>query len=149
MEQNKRGGRRNGAGRKPIENKKSVITLYVAKPDIWKFGNEDKLKTGVYRFISDFGSGKAVVQDLNEPTNQIKPITEPQKQTNVVFSVPPKEQPTIGLFDAYKKDLATKSTVKQIELLVKVIKLDSNLTIPEKIQLEAYGKELSKEMYTD
>ena len=90
-----------------------------------------------------------VINDLNEPTNQIKPITDSQKQTNVVLNVAPKETPAIGLFDAYKKDLATKSTVKQIELLVKVIKLDANLTVPEKIQLEAYGKELSKEMYTD
>lgn len=51
MEKNKRGGKRLGAGRKPIADKKKLVPLYVGEKKIWSFGNEQKLKDQLYSFI--------------------------------------------------------------------------------------------------
>jgi len=58
MEQNKQGGKREGAGRKPTDNPKKAVTIYVAKKKIYPFGNEEKLKGKIYEFIDGFSVAK-------------------------------------------------------------------------------------------
>lgn len=77
MEQ-KRGGKRVGAGRKPSGVEKKTISLYVAKGSIYKFGSEDKMKEKIYDFISGYG-----VQDLTKPTNEIRPFEQPKSNFSV------------------------------------------------------------------
>lgn len=77
MEENKRGGKRSGAGRKPSGIEKKTISFYIEKGKIYKFGSEDKLKKEVYLFIDGYGR-QTNLQDLNKPTNQIQPHEQPQ-----------------------------------------------------------------------
>jgi len=54
------GGKRRGAGRKPILSKKKQVSLYVEGAKIIKFGNEEKMKESLYEFIDGFGNKKIV-----------------------------------------------------------------------------------------
>jgi hypothetical protein len=70
MAEEKRGGKREGAGRKPSGNIKVPITLYVEDKAIWPFGNKEKLKTKLYDFISSMGAlgateFKGITQEQN------------------------------------------------------------------------------------
>lgn len=53
-EKKKQGGKRRGAGRKPVMSKKKQISLYVEGAKILKFGNEEKLKAHLYGVIESF-----------------------------------------------------------------------------------------------
>ena len=79
----KRGGKREGAGRKPTGVAKETVSLFVEKGKIYKFGSKDNLKTKLYEFISTYG-----MQDLNKPTNEIKPFEQPK--TNYFVDTTPK-----------------------------------------------------------
>lgn len=47
----KRGGPRPGAGRKPIEDKKVQLTLYIERSKIDKFGGISSIKTMLITYI--------------------------------------------------------------------------------------------------
>ena len=87
MEGSKKGGKREGAGRKPTDNPKQQVTLYVPKKEIYPFGNVDKLKGKLYDFISNFH-----VQDLTKPNVEVKPFEQPK--TNYFVSTAPKQRKT-------------------------------------------------------
>ena len=55
MEQKNHGGKRRGAGRKSIVDKKQQVVLYVPGKDVMKFGSPDKLKDKLKNFIDEFG----------------------------------------------------------------------------------------------
>lgn len=65
----KRGGKREGAGRKPVENPKKPITIYVEENKI-----TDDLKDKLYKVANG-------IQDLTKPTNEVKPPEIPQTNT--------------------------------------------------------------------
>lgn len=48
-----KGGKRKGAGRKPVKDKKQVVTLYVRKSKIRHNGGEETLKKKLYKTIDD------------------------------------------------------------------------------------------------
>jgi RNase adaptor protein for sRNA GlmZ degradation len=84
MELNKRGGKRVGAGRKPVTNRKKVVTLYVPILEIVKFGNEEKFKIAVYEFSRNYGMSEnkpivapVVLNDTMLPKTQEKPNLSP------------------------------------------------------------------------
>lgn len=54
MEEKAHGGKRRGAGRKPIANKKEQVTLYVEKKLIFPFVTKDKMKDKIYEFIENY-----------------------------------------------------------------------------------------------
>lgn len=133
MEENKRGGKRIGSGRKPITNPKVQVTLYVEKNKIWVFGNVDKMKTEIYGFISNFG----IVKEKEQPeqtytavTARVYPLTTNEsyvpKQTSVNRTpyewVELKREITEGDNDAYQKwimelDADTSLTKKEKQLI--------------------------------
>ena len=49
------GGKRRGAGRKPVLSKKKQISLYVEGAKVVKFGSEEKMKAHLYDIIDKFG----------------------------------------------------------------------------------------------
>jgi hypothetical protein len=62
MENEKRGGKRSNAGRKPMSfsDKKDTITLYVKNSEVLKFGNRDKLISKLTAFISDYDKAEFI-----------------------------------------------------------------------------------------
>ena len=141
MEQNNRGGKRDGAGRKPIDNPKETVSLFVEKKTIWLFGNKEKLKERLY------GSIKTMVQDLNKPTNEIKPFE--QHQTNYVASVPTqKEAVIIGSIEAYKQEILATTNKEEIEMVMSKIQAAS-LNSRVKQTLENIAKVHSKDFFND
>lgn len=73
MENEKRGGKRNNSGRKPIpfEDKKHPIYLYVKSVDILKFGSKDKLIVSIERFIDSYEEGNST-QEARLPSKSVK-----------------------------------------------------------------------------
>lgn len=57
--------------------------------------------------------------------------------------------PLMSFFEVYKSELEFATNIEEIQATIKSAKGESDLSIQEKIKLESYAKELSKEMYTD
>lgn len=55
MEQSKRGGKREGAGRKPTGRTKKPYTFYIAPNKTLKFGGDEKFKKYVYDIVENYG----------------------------------------------------------------------------------------------
>lgn len=49
----KRGGKRKGAGRKPIADKKQTIVVYVETSKVYNAGGIDELKKEIYRIVDN------------------------------------------------------------------------------------------------
>jgi hypothetical protein len=146
MNENKKGGKRLGAGRKPIGEKKRAIFLYVENSATYKFGSEEKMKKSLYDFIKEFNSPQ--IKDLNKPTNEIKPQEPPTANYAVNIST----QPTIQILNqeqAYIQELKDAKTVSEIKRIIISAKNDPFLAFAAKLRIEKYGQELSKNMYTD
>ncbi len=150
MEESKRGGKRRGAGRKPIANKKKQISLYVENNAIFPFGNEEKMKEKLYGFIADYSKPKVVnmaIQDLTKPTNEIKPQEQPKTNYSVDTTKIP-VQPLQSQYEAYRQRILKTTLISEVEAIMKEVKA-ALLTIGEKRNLEAIAKEHSRTMYTD
>ena len=121
----KRGGKREGAGRKPSGVEKKTISIYVEKGAIYKFGNEDKLKEKLYDFVSGYG-----VQDLNKPTNVMQPQEQPQTNFSIdTTSKPLSPRKPMLEWIAEKKALETED---QYEKWLKLLEADDWLTDGQK-----------------
>lgn len=132
MEEKKgRGGQRVGAGRKPLGlEKKATITLYVPEKKIFPFGNKEKLKAGLYQFIDNGGIPKTTIQDLNAPTNEIKPQEQPKSNYFVNTTPQPVSRPK-----TVQEWISEKRAIEDPELFqewFKRLETDSHLTSREK-----------------
>ncbi len=87
MEEKKKGGKRRGAGRKSLLNKKEQVSIYVEKNKILMFGNLDKMKLSLYDYIDKHlgfgeernGEPQAIsdtTKRLLEPTHLFVPKNE-------------------------------------------------------------------------
>jgi len=128
MEEKKQyGGARKGAGRKPTDNPKEMIYLYVAKKDIWTFGNKEKLREAVYGFIANKNAEVAVRPA--ETTVEIPRFEQP----TIITGVP---RPSVRkLFPAYSKEIDEVENDSDGEKLLAEIREDKFLTKPERMSL--------------
>lgn len=83
--QKKIGGKRKGAGRKPVLSKKNQYSFYIEGSQVMKFGGEDKFKKIVTDFIYSYGAEKDTqVFYENKPTleniSTLVPHKEPIKK---------------------------------------------------------------------
>jgi len=142
--QEKRGGIRNGAGRKKLNNaeKKVEIKFWVENKFTFPIGGIEKTRDFALKSVKEFG-----IQNLNEPTHQIKPITDQKPLSNTIMSVQPQNAP-ISQYNEFRERLKDCKTIAEIEKVMSGVK--AALMLPrEKMSLEQYAKELSKDMYTD
>lgn len=147
MEEIKRGGKRDGAGRKPSGVEKETVSIFVEKGKIWKFGTKEKLKKELYGFIETFGQ-QTNIQDLTKSTIEIKPQETP-KTNYAINTAPIISQPLMNQEMAYMQELKGATIISEIQAIIKAAKADTLLSTPAKIRIEKYGQELSKTMYTD
>lgn len=154
MEQKKQlGGKRKGAGRKPVLSKKKQISLYVEGSKILKFGNEDKMKTFLYKNIDDYELGTEIkyapVSDAafdGKKVDMVKAdeMGQWQEPKSTITGLPPK----LSDFDNLMDELNACSTIPQVEAVMKKVK-SSLLFLKEKLALENHAKEISKDMFND
>jgi hypothetical protein len=87
------------------------------------------------------------IQDFTKPTNQVNPITDVKPIQNTTVSItglPPK----VSLFDDFISELKECRTIEQVEAVMKRVKGEA--FVPrERVALENFAKEISKEMYND
>lgn len=148
MEEKKQGGKRRGAGRKPVLHKKKQISLYVEGSKIAKFGNEEKMKEHLYGVIDKFG----VEPNYENPISELKDFPSysvPEMRTQVevkspITGLPPK----LSLYDNFMQELAKATTIPQVEEIMRRAKGEAMFP-KERTALEFYAKEVSKEMYSD
>lgn len=80
MELKKHGGKRRGAGRKSVIDKKQQVVLYVPGKDVLKFGSPDKLKDRLKDFIDSFENvGKiefTKTTDASFDSKRIHPVND-------------------------------------------------------------------------
>lgn len=156
MEENKRGGKRLGAGRKPlpITEKKVVLSLYPTNSDLYKFGDKKKMAEEILKFIANYGkedTGDLKVysnfQDLTRPTNEIKPFVAPK--TNYEVKIEPKPITSVlGNVEAFKLKIRETKTRLEIEAVMRDVK-NALLTGGQRRELDSFAKEHSREFYND
>lgn len=149
-EKSNKGGKRKGAGRKPLLNPKQQVSLYIEKNKFYKFGSEERMKEKIYSFVDNYGEeqkSNISIQDYTKPTNEIKPFEQPK--TNFGINTLPKEVPVnLSEFDALKEEIYECRTVPEIENVMRKVK--GALMFPkEKQTLEAIAKQHSKDFFTD
>ncbi len=142
------GGKRKGAGRKPVLSKKKQYSFYIEGSMVMQFGSEEKFKKAVIDFIYGYG----VEKDYSNPVSELKNLPnysvhdiQPQVEAKSTFTgLPPK----LSDFDNLMDELNACSTIPQVEAVMKKVK--SGLMLPrEKMTLEAHAKEISKDMFND
>lgn len=145
MEAQFRGGKRKGAGRKPLKNPKKQVSLYIENNKFYKFGGEEKMKEKIYEFVDEYGDTKEVIHIGETP----KIFDAPQLPKNYMADEPmfPKELKIVTASDFESRIIECK-TVPEIEAVMKDVK-SAVLTFIEKKNLEAIAKEVSKDFFTD
>lgn len=96
MNKKSKGGKRPGAGRKPTNDPREQIPMYVRKTDIAKFGGKPELKEALALFIEKYqkpgcGLGEVPITDgvwrggivILEPDNTVKPLTFPNSSQEI------------------------------------------------------------------
>lgn len=132
------GGKRRGAGRKPVLSKKKQISLYVEGSKILKFGSEEKMKDNLYAHIDNFGE-RDIVYSVPIPAS-----FDGKKIDKITHDEPAMwAEPKVDQYTAYQKEISECNSIVEVEDLVKLIKLD---TIPDwqKKKLEQLAVEKSK-----
>lgn len=119
MEEKEHGGKRLGAGRKPVFNKKKQVTLYVETRLIFPFVTEEKMKVKIYEFISGYGSKQLEgnIQYVKPtPANYDSPRISNMLNDEAGMWPTPKELGSIQdeplSFDKLRKEIAPQMTGK-------------------------------------
>lgn len=153
MEDKVHGGKRRGAGRKPVTNKKKQVTLYVESKSIIPFGNEEKMKGKIYEFISYFGKVPDYtnkVEDLVKnggftdrvALSQNTKIEEPYKMFTATV-------PQFNQYDSYVIEIRECRTLAEVTKTMEFIKNEKLLNPKQLFSLENLAKEVSKDFYMD
>jgi len=158
MEQGKQlGGKRKGAGRKPVLSKKKQISLYVEGSKILKFGNEEKYKEFLYRQTDEYG----VEKDYSNPISKLASLPNYSvhdiipKESAVAHTqksevvMPPKPQSDLiaSVIDFEKRLRAIKNS-NEGEMIMREIKA-ALMPLGQKQHLERIAKEVSANMFND
>jgi len=142
-----------------MENKRSYEKeSYKSKPTGIRFNLEQekialmrsKKKTRqqlVDFLLESYVKGENPIMERNYSNAPAEPPKPPNYNNEI--SVPPLSKPKSNPIDDYTKELKDARTIPEIEAIIKIIKSDVFLDKKQKDYLEAFGVELSKEMYTD
>ena len=153
------GGKRKGAGRKPVLSKKEQISLYVEGVKIIKFGSEEKLKETIYKFIDEFGKDV----ELNSTVKFIETTPaayDGKKNDSIKYDEPalyaePKSSitgltPKLSFFSDFMSELDNCKTYDAVQLVMNKAKGEAFLP-KDRIALENKAKQVVSEkgLYND
>lgn len=105
MENKKRGGKREGAGRKPTFKKKVPVTIYIYEHDVELMGGVDSTRDRLYSFVNGGLKPSDLIIDNIKTSllGQNKPLPDPENKKEVTFAKPKKKGATVKF-----KDLGSK-----------------------------------------
>ncbi len=142
MEEKKKGGKRNNAGRKKTTNPKLTIPLYVERSKVLVFGSPEKLKERLYSFIDGnliihpvtagaFDGKKMDAHVADEPGQWDKtPLTPEQR------------------FAYFENGLRKCDNAEKIKSILREIET-SDLSFFQKKNLKQLANEIGKDFFTD
>jgi len=142
------GGKRKGAGRKPVLSKKKQISLYVEGAKILKFGNEEKYKEFLYRQTDEYG----VEKDYSNPVSELTKLPQysvhdiqPQVEVKSAFTgLPPK----LSDFDKFSEELYGAKSRTEVEAIMKRSK--GGIMFPrEHLELKSIADKVMEDMFSD
>lgn len=122
MAEIKHGGKREGSGRKPTDNPKEAVTIYVPKKSIYPFGNKEKLRLAIEDFILS-KQPDVQIKNLNEPTEQIKAFEQP-KSNYQINTAPASVSPIMSKRHAYEAEIKATATKEALEKVMKQVNSD-------------------------
>lgn len=147
------GGKRRGAGRKPVLSKKKQYSFYIENSQTLKFGSEEKFKKAVIDFIYGFGEEKL------ESEIKFSPVTEKSfdgtntnaaKLDEVAISTGTGLPPKLTLVNEFMADLDKAKVYQDVENVMKRAK--GEVMLPrDRIALETKAKQVvaEKGLYND
>lgn len=155
MEEIKRGGKREGAGRKPLDNPKKLVSLYIEKTKIFAMGGEEKLKKRIYDFI---------VSETKVPESDFKPIigvltseaaesvtfreSRQDESKNEVKSQFTGLSSKLSDFDKFSAELRAAKSRQQVEAIMR--QSNGGIMFPkERITLKSVADEVLLDMFND
>lgn len=71
------------------------------------------------------------------------------QQRNININVPNIKEVKISQYDAYKIEIKDSGNKNSLAAIMKIVKQDSDLSNPQKANLEAYALEVSKDFFND
>lgn len=149
-EKKKQGGKRRGAGRKPLMSKKKQYSFYIEGSVVLQFGSDDKFKKAVTDFIYGYGVEKDYSNPVSELKNlpnysvhDIKPTVEAKSSAT---GLPPKLSP----FNDLMAELDKCETYDAVESVMKKAKGEAFI-MRDKMALESRAKQIISEkgLYND
>lgn len=145
MEQNNRGGKRLGSGRKPTTNPKKAVTLYVQREKILTFGSPEKLKDKLYGFINEQALKSEIAFTATNPSSYDSP-----KLPANYFSDEPKQykEAILDPIGEYQRRIAATTYSGELEALMKQIKADKTIGWKGQNNLEFFAQEHAKQNFT-
>ncbi|MES2382331.1 MAG: hypothetical protein V4538_14895 [Bacteroidota bacterium] len=152
MEQNKqKGGKRLGAGRKPVLSKKKQISLYVEGSKILKFGNDEKMKKYLYKVIETFGNSPIDYKPPTEANFHGKMVSmevvdkmDVEQQKSSITGLPPK----LSDFDKFSEELRSAKSRHDVDAIMK--RSVGGIMFPkERFALKSVADEVMEDMFND
>ena len=134
-------------------NKKNGKKNYLNPLQAQGILNEIKDTLGEFKELIKRSGGKDLihVQDLTKPTHQVVPVTAPQPTTNYATHTAPIKRDDAKPPSTYETFRQRIKDCKQIKEILEVMAdLKAEPMLPrDKMSLEAYAKEISRDMPTD
>ena len=142
------GGKRKGAGRKPVLSKKKQYSFYIEGSMVMQFGSEEKFKKAVLDFIYGYG----VEKDYSNPISELRKLPQysvhdiqPQVEVKSSFTgLPPK----LSDFDKFSEELYGAKSKAEVEAIMK--RSAGGAMFPkDRIALKAVADEVMEDMFND
>lgn len=136
-----KGGKRLGAGRKPVIERKQQVCLYIQPKYFYRFGNEEKMKEKLYEFIENYervimGEQPKIYDapmiNKNYFPDEPKQLDEPNKKE-------------LSNFESWKKEISECDESYELEKLDSLMEKDKDLLWNEKNELKRFCLQIGKQ----
>lgn len=141
----KRGGKRPGAGRKPIAEKKKPVTLYFKGKTILKFGSEEKLKEGLYDFAEMYQEGTPQNYDGKKINSQRMEAGQFEESQRTNYFEPISNPAPLTKLQSYIQQIKDCNNYEQVKRIMMIIKNDQSIIGRDRITLDTVATSVIEE----
>lgn len=146
MEEKKKGGKRLGAGRKPLPTmqKRTALTVFPKNEDLVFFGDKKKMAEKVIEFISSYGRNAVQPNTAIPEAPKVQVVQDAPLSFDALKSQITQPQSRGEWYD--KIDAA--QTLEQLEMVGRQI-AGSGMDWRQKNALKFYGQQVAKQKFPD
>ena len=138
--ENFRGGKRVGAGRKSVGEKKFPMTFYFKGNDRVTFGSEEVLRRKIYEFVNTYGEAQVKNTPAEFEGYKLPPNQEEQPKGN--YFAPAPVIPTPTEYESFINEVNESNTNDELEKTMLFVKRSQALLLKQKLYLEALAKKV-------